>query len=88
MTRTAERRPPEALLTEHWLNAHPTQEKGRTAYARARLWALLGEAERAMLLLRQAFDEGLNMRMWVHIDPDFDSLRGMPAYRQLLSPRG
>jgi hypothetical protein len=39
-------------------------------------------------LLRQAFEQGLNGRMFVHIDPDFESLRHDPPYWELIRPKG
>jgi len=78
----------ETVRMEQWLATHDSREKGRSTYARARIAALLGETERAMRLLDQAFDEGLKHRMWVHVDPDLESLKNLPAYRQLLAPTG
>jgi hypothetical protein len=49
---------------------------------------LQGDREAAVKLLRQAFDQGLDGRMFVHIDPDFDSLRDYPPYRELIRPKG
>jgi len=78
----------ETELMEQWLAGHRSREKGRSSYARARIAALLGETERAMTLLTQAFEEGLTHRMWVHVDPDLESLKNLPAYRQLLALTG
>lgn len=75
----------EVSRMQAWLripgNAHST-------YARARIAALLGDREGAVALLRQAFDQGLNGRMYVHIDSDLDSLRDYPPYQELIRPKG
>ena len=49
---------------------------------------LLGDREKAAALLRQAFLEGLNHRMFVHVDPDFEALHDHPIYRELLAIKG
>jgi hypothetical protein len=54
---------------------------------RARIAAVLGESERAITLLRQAFDEG-QLYINVHDDVDLRSLRGSPAFQDLVRPRG
>jgi hypothetical protein len=78
----------EAALMDQWLADHPSRENGRSTYARARIALLLGDTARAMTLLRQAFDEGLMFRMYIHVDPDLEPLRGLPAYRQLVALTG
>jgi hypothetical protein len=57
-------------------------------YFRARLAALRGERVRAVALLRRAFDFGLRNRMYLHLDPDFESLRNYPPYQELIRPKG
>jgi hypothetical protein len=49
---------------------------------------LLGDRERGMRLLRDAFDQGLSFRMFVHPDPDMESVHNLPAYRQLVEVKG
>ena len=81
---------------DQWLAAHGSDSRGRATYvfrgratyARARMAALLGKRERAVALLRQAFDEGLHGRRSLHIDPDFESLRDYPPYQELIRPKG
>ena len=68
---------------EAWLAAH---EGARTSRARARMAALRGDRQRAVDLLREAFEQRLAGRMFLHLDPDFASLRDFPAYRELLGP--
>jgi tetratricopeptide (TPR) repeat protein len=60
---------------------------GEATYARARIAALLGQRERAVSLLRRAFDEG-HGKIFVHFDPDLESLRGYAPYDELLRPTG
>jgi TolB-like protein len=78
----------EAGRIEQWLATHPSRELGRSTYARARIAALLGDADRALTLLQQSFDEGLVNRMYIHTDPDLESLQDRPAYRRLLALTG
>jgi hypothetical protein len=57
--------------------------------ARARVAAVLGDRERAMQLLRDAFTEGLEHGLHVHEDAaDFDFLRNHEPYLRLLRPVG
>jgi len=65
---------------------------GSNTYARARLAALLGERDAAVVLLEQALAQGL--RGWsflgdvdIHTDPDFESLRDYPPFLDLVRPR-
>jgi serine/threonine-protein kinase len=78
----------EARRMSEWLAHNPSREKGRTTYARARIAALLGDRPRAVTLLQQAFDEGLGYRMFIHLDPDMESLRDLPGYRRLFALTG
>jgi tetratricopeptide (TPR) repeat protein len=73
----------EADRMEAWLAAHGG---ARTTRARARMAALRGDRQRAVDLLREAFEQRLAGRMFLHLDPDFASLRDFPAYRELLGP--
>jgi hypothetical protein len=56
--------------------------------ARARIAALLGNKEEAVQLLRESFDHGLEGKMFLHTDPDFESLLDFPPYRELIRPQG
>ena len=57
---------------------------GVASYARARMAAILGDREKAVALLRLAFQRGLNGRTYIHIDPDFEPLRDYPPYQELM----
>jgi tetratricopeptide (TPR) repeat protein len=78
----------EASRMDQWLTIHQHHELGRSTYARARIAALLGDKDRAMSLLQQAFDEGLGHRMFIHVDPDLESLHNLPAWKRLLAVTG
>jgi hypothetical protein len=67
-----------------WLAAHPG---GVSDLALARVAALQGRREDAVRLLRRAMDTELE-RHFLHIDPDFESLRNYSPYRELLRPKG
>ncbi|MFB3111583.1 MAG: hypothetical protein ACE10G_06085 [Gemmatimonadales bacterium] len=55
---------------------------------RARIAASLGERERAVNLLRDAFGRGTNYGIWLHRDPELASLRDHPPFQELLRPKG
>jgi tetratricopeptide (TPR) repeat protein len=58
---------------------------------RARIAAVLGDRERAVELLRQAFNEGLtngNYDVSFHTDTDFALLRDHPQFQELTRPKG
>jgi tetratricopeptide (TPR) repeat protein len=63
---------------------------GEETFLRARIEAVLGDHSRAITLIRQAFAEGLYGNGWygLHMLRDFDPLRGLPAFRELVEPRG
>jgi tetratricopeptide (TPR) repeat protein len=73
----------EADRMEAWLAARGGPVPSR---ARARMAALRGDRQRAVDLLREAFEQRLGGRMFLHLDPDFESLRDFPPYRELLGP--
>jgi hypothetical protein len=52
------------------------------------LAALLGERERAVELLRDAFARGLSMSTAVHRLIDLESLRGFAPFDDLMKPKG
>jgi len=57
---------------------------------RARIAAVLGEADEAVTLLRQNFDMGppADRYLVVHRGIDFESLQGHPAFQEFLRPKG
>ena len=60
---------------------------GSHTYWRARIAAVLGEADGAVALFRQAFAEGCPFDIAFHRDMDFESLRDFPPYQALLRPK-
>jgi tetratricopeptide (TPR) repeat protein len=61
---------------------------GRATLWQARIAAVLGERERAVNLLRNAFAEGLSYGIWLHLDVSFESLQDDPAFHELMRPKG
>ncbi|MDQ3309775.1 MAG: tetratricopeptide repeat protein, partial [Gemmatimonadota bacterium] len=61
---------------------------GQYLYWQARIAAVLGERERAVTLLTNAYTEGRSYDASVHAEMDFESLRGYPPFRELLRPKG
>jgi len=72
----------EADRMDAWLAGRP--ENPRAVYSRARMAALGGDRERAVALVRRALELGLRYRMYLHLDPDFESLREYPPYQELV----
>jgi predicted Ser/Thr protein kinase/tetratricopeptide (TPR) repeat protein len=62
--------------------------KGRHTYWRARIAALLGEAEEAVKLLEQSYEQGYFLWVPMHTEPDFAALRQHPAFQALVRPKG
>jgi tetratricopeptide (TPR) repeat protein len=61
--------------------------EGLHTYYRACIAAILGEKETAVRLLREAIGQGVYY--WqLYWDPDLDSLRDYPAFKELIKPRG
>ena len=67
---------------------HPPYDRGSTTEMRAAIAAVLGDRDRAVGLLRQAFDEGQYCCTWVHTDPDLVLLAGYAPYEQFVKPKG
>ena len=63
-------------------------ERGQLAVNRARIAAALGDRERAVNLLQDAFSRGTGYGIWLHREPAFDGLRDYPAFLELLRPKG
>jgi tetratricopeptide (TPR) repeat protein len=60
---------------------------GRNTHWRARIAALMGDRDAAVRLLRQAFDEGMEIWDSMHAEPDFAAIRDYPPFRELLRPK-
>jgi tetratricopeptide (TPR) repeat protein len=76
--------PVELERQQRWLAVHAG---AASDYALSRVAALQGRRAEAVELLRKAMEGDLE-RHFLHIDPDFESLRAYPPYRELLRPRG
>jgi hypothetical protein len=61
---------------------------GANTLWRARIAALLGDADGAVDLLRDAFAQGRTDWIALHTDPDLTSLRGHQRFRELLRAKG
>jgi tetratricopeptide (TPR) repeat protein len=85
----------DAWLASRWRDADDWsgETRPRLTFARASIASLLGERERALSLLRQAFDEGFpyingGYPSWLEVDPDMDPLRGDPEFQRIMRPKG
>jgi tetratricopeptide (TPR) repeat protein len=76
------------VLSSELEQASRPEHRGWLTYARARVAAALGERDRALHLLRDAFAEGLEHGPHLHQTPDFEILRGYEPYQRLLRPAG
>jgi tetratricopeptide (TPR) repeat protein len=61
---------------------------GEHTYQRACIAAQLGEKDRALALLRDAFAQGYWFSTFVHTDMDLEPLWGYPPYEELMKPKG
>jgi hypothetical protein len=53
----------------------------------ARIAAVKGDREGAVVLIHQAVREGFARTYLLHAEHDYDSLRDFPAFREMLRPR-
>ena len=65
-----------------------SEPDGTVELTRAQLEALLGQRERAVELLRDAFARGLSMSTALHRQMDFVSLHGFAPFDELMRPKG
>jgi DNA-binding SARP family transcriptional activator/TolB-like protein len=61
---------------------------GEHTYWRARIAAVLGERDQAITLLRTAYAQGFKWWLPLHSEPDFESVRDHPVFRELVRPKG
>ena len=54
-------------------------------YHRSLIHLLLGERERSLKLLQKAYAINEGWLVWLGVEPQFDPLRGEPAFEELLS---
>jgi len=56
-----------------------------TLYNAACTYTHMDDSERALDLLERALSAGHGFRDWIEHDPDLDSLRGLPRYREIMN---
>jgi tetratricopeptide (TPR) repeat protein len=88
----------DARAADAWLSqVNPRHRRGEISVWRARIAAALGERERAVKLLQQAFSEGQTQdyfgmygpgMTWFRRDPHFDLLREFPPFIALMRAKG
>jgi hypothetical protein len=61
---------------------------GGHTFWRARIAALLGEKERTVALLKEAFSQGRNYGVYLHRDIDLMPLWDYAPFKELLRPKG
>jgi serine/threonine protein kinase/tetratricopeptide (TPR) repeat protein len=61
---------------------------GEHTYMCARIVSLLGEKEQAVLLLRNAFAQGLKYGSYLHQEMDLEPLRNYKPFQELIKPKG
>jgi tRNA A-37 threonylcarbamoyl transferase component Bud32/TolB-like protein len=79
----------EALEIDRWLEQFdsPYQKRFLTRW-RAAIAAALGDKVQAVQLLEQAIQEGMDLGYFQRRDPEWETLRDYPPYRELMRPRG
>jgi DNA-binding SARP family transcriptional activator/TolB-like protein len=61
---------------------------GRDLYWQACIASLLGERERAMTLLREAYARGRAVTVFLHRDMDLEPLSDYPPFQEFVAPKG
>jgi tetratricopeptide (TPR) repeat protein len=61
---------------------------GEHTYMRARIASLHGEKEQAVVILRNAFAQGLQYGAYLHHEMDLEPLRNYKPFQELLKPKG
>jgi tetratricopeptide (TPR) repeat protein len=74
----------EARLAE--LEARPYVFGGPARW-QATIAAQLGDQDRAVELLREAYGHGASYGAWLHNVPQFDGLRGYPPFERFIAPK-
>ncbi|MDH3458379.1 MAG: hypothetical protein OER90_16170, partial [Gemmatimonadota bacterium] len=63
-------------------------EFGREEYVQASIAAQLGDLDRAMVLLREAYARGRMFGIYLHGDMDLEPLRDYPPFQEFIKPKG
>ncbi|MBS1873554.1 MAG: tetratricopeptide repeat protein [Acidobacteria bacterium] len=66
------------------LQERSVQERAKFHYYQAKLYAKQGQTDRALLYLRKALEEGLKERDKIKNEPDFESIREMKEFQELI----
>ena len=61
------------------------EEKAKFHYALAKLYAATGRQDLALQYLRKALEEGFRDRKKLEQDPEFQSMRELPEFEELLA---
>ena len=61
---------------------------GNHTYWRACIASLLGDKERAVNLLTEAFNQGRSYGVYLHKDMNLEPLRDYPSFKELMKPKG
>jgi DNA-binding SARP family transcriptional activator/TolB-like protein len=75
-------------ISEGLAGTAPRGDFGRDLYWQACIAALLGEPERAMELLRDAYARGRAFTIFLHRDMDLEPLRDYPPFQEFIAPKG
>ena len=64
------------------------RRRGTCSWLRACIAAQLGERDRAVALLREAFAHGFADLRWLHVYIFLEPLHGYPPFEELIKPQG
>jgi tetratricopeptide (TPR) repeat protein len=67
------------------LQERTVEERAKFHYYQAKLYAKAGMADRALLCLRKALEEGLKERDKIAEEPAFEKMRELPEFKELLA---
>jgi hypothetical protein len=78
-----------AVMYEERLRRSESRDAyGANSFWRAAIAALLGDRDRAVALLRDAFGQGYDRGLRLHASPEFEALHDFPPFAALVAPRG
>lgn len=69
-------------LMEKALELYP--DESGTLFNGACLYSRAGQTERALDLLEKAINKGFGYKEWIDNDPDYDNLRNLPRFKELM----
>ncbi|MDH3497905.1 MAG: protein kinase [Gemmatimonadota bacterium] len=74
-------------ISAHLTSLADPYDFGRDVYWQACIAAQLRELDRAMVLLREAYDRGRSFDLQLHRDIDLEPLHGYPPFEEFLAPK-